>query len=88
MLGKYDITMRIARGTILAASALAPDESTAKFMRFGRGQRRAAAEAEEAAEGLDRSRPTVWVHCSSLGEYGIARPVITTVKKNSTATWC
>lgn len=81
MLGKYDITMRIARGTILAASALAPDESTAKFMRFGRGQRRAAAEAEEAAEGLDRSRPTVWVHCSSLGEYGIARPVITTVKK-------
>lgn len=81
MLGKYDIVMRMARGIVLAASALAPDESTAKFMRYGRGQRRAAQIAEETCAALPEDRPTVWVHCSSMGEYGIARPIISAVKQ-------
>lgn len=80
MLGQYDILMRVARGIVLAASALAPDESSAKFMRFGRGQRRVLSDVAEVCEGLDRSLPTVWLHCSSLGEYGIARPIISRVK--------
>lgn len=80
MLKAYDISMRVARGLILAAMGIAPDSSASKFVRFGRGQRRAVSAVEEAVSKLDRSIPTVWVHCSSLGEYGIARPVIKEVK--------
>lgn len=80
MLKAYDISMRVARGLILAAMGIAPDSSASKFVRFGRGQRRAVSAVEEAVSKLDRSIPTVWVHCSSFGEYGIARPVIKEVK--------
>lgn len=80
MLEKYDIAMRVGRGAILAVTALAPDHSAAKFMKFGRGQRHISETVEQAASRLDRTRPTVWVHCSSLGEYGIARPVIAAVR--------
>jgi len=81
MLEPYNILMRAAGDTILAATAFAPDTSSAKLMRFGRGQRHLCATIEEEAESLDRSRPTVWFHCASLGEYGIARPVISLLRK-------
>ena len=81
MLEPYNILMRATGKTILAATALAPDTSSAKLMRFGRGQRHLCQTVEEEAESLDRSRPTVWVHCASLGEYGIARPVISMLRK-------
>ncbi len=80
MLKAYDISMRMARGLLFAAVGLAPDGSASKFVRFGRGQRCALPAVDEVASRLDRSLPTVWVHCSSLGEYGIARPVIREVK--------
>ncbi|MDE6418455.1 MAG: 3-deoxy-D-manno-octulosonic acid transferase [Duncaniella sp.] len=81
MLGEYDMMMRVARDAVLAAAALVPDTSSAKLMRFGRGQRHIIDRIEAEAAGLDRSRPTVWVHCASLGEYGIARPVIALLRK-------
>lgn len=83
MLGGYDILMRTARNAVLAVSALAPDESAAKFMRFGRGQRRITGRIARSAATLDRTRPTVWIHAASLGEFGIARPVIRGLKEQT-----
>lgn len=76
MFAEYNTLMRLARKGVLAASALAPDESMAKFMRFGRGQREVLGHIAAECEGLDCSRPTVWLHAASLGEFGIARPVV------------
>lgn len=72
--------MRLARYATLGASAFVSDSSAAKIMRFARGQRVAIERVREGMEGLDRSKPTVWLHAASLGEYGIARPIISAIK--------
>lgn len=83
MLGSYDIVMRMAESLVLAASSLASDSSRAKFMRFGRGQHRCTLRVRHEAASLPKDRPTVWFHCASLGEYGIARPIISELKRRS-----
>ena len=83
MLGSYDIVMRMAESIVLAASSLAPDSSRAKFMRFGRGQHRCTLKVRREVASLPQDRPTVWFHCASLGEYGIARPIISELKRRS-----
>ncbi|MDE6684911.1 MAG: hypothetical protein K2J94_07005, partial [Duncaniella sp.] len=80
MLRKYDTVMRIARYALNGASAFVSDNSRAKLMRFVRGQRNAIETVEEGVASLDRSRPTVWLHAASLGEFGIARPIIKAIK--------
>lgn len=82
MLGSYNMIMRIAEGLVLAVTALAPDHSSAKFMRFGRGQRHTLHDIINESGTLDRRVPTVWFHCASLGEYGIARPIISQLKRS------
>lgn len=80
MLKKYDTVMRIARHAINGASAFVSDNSSAKLMRFVRGQRHAIEAVESGAATLDRNHPTVWLHAASLGEFGIARPIIRAIK--------
>lgn len=72
--------MRLARYTILAVSPFVSDESTAKIIRFVRGQRCAVDKVARGVSTLDRTKPTVWLHAASLGEYGIARPIIAAIK--------
>ncbi len=81
MLGHYNILMRVARRFILTASAFASEGKSAKFLRFSRGQRGALSQVVEGVTDLDRSRPTIWIHAASLGEFGIARPIIESLKK-------
>lgn len=76
MLQIYDFGMRVGRRAILSFSKLKPADSPAKLSRFAHGQRNAIEMVEQGVRDLDRSRPTVWVHASSLGEFGIARPII------------
>ena len=83
MLRKYDTVMRIARYAINGASPFVSDNSPAKLMRFIRGQRHAVEDVEKGASTLDRSKPTVWLHAASLGEFGIARPIIKAIKSES-----
>ena len=76
MLKVYDILMRVARRL---AMAVAPGDSQhpgSKTMRYLRGQRHAIEAVREGMKGIDRSRPTVWLHAASLGEFGIARPIV------------
>lgn len=55
--------------------------SRRKFSRFVKGQRGLVAKIRKEMASCDRSRPTVWVHCASLGEYGVARPLISEIKR-------
>lgn len=76
MLGIYDRLMRTARWL---AKAVAPRDTFnpgGKTSRFLLGQRRAREAVKEGMKDIDRSRPTVWIHAASLGEFGIARPII------------
>lgn len=74
--------MRIGRRTILSLSKMKSEDSPAKLSRFARGQSHAIEMVEEGVKSLDRSRPTVWIHASSLGEFGIARPIIKALNEN------
>lgn len=82
MLQIYDLGMRIARRAILSFSKLKPKDSPAKLSRFANGQRHILKTVENGVKNLDRSRPTVWFHASSLGEFGISRPIIKALKEN------
>lgn len=82
MLAIYNLGMRIGRRALYALAGAARGDAPSKFIRFARGQKRAIAEAGEALSHLDRRRPTVWIHAASLGEFGIARPIIRLLKKD------
>ncbi len=81
MLQIYDFGMRIARRAILSFSKLKSEESPAKFSRFAKGQQHLIETIENGVKNLDRSLPTVWIHASSLGEFGISRPIIKALKE-------
>ncbi|MCM1075745.1 MAG: 3-deoxy-D-manno-octulosonic acid transferase [Bacteroides sp.] len=68
--------MRIGRRAIFAAADIVRGNTPSKFIRFARGQKCVIDETISAASALDRTRPTVWIHAASLGEFGIARPII------------
>ncbi|MCM1356731.1 MAG: hypothetical protein NC212_10055 [Staphylococcus sp.] len=72
--------MKIGRHALSALAGAVRGERPSKFMRFARGQKDALKEAEKAASLLDRELPTVWIHAASLGEFGIARPIIKMLK--------
>lgn len=80
MLDIYDIGMRIGRRAVLTTARIARGAKPSKFVRFTRGQQSVLAEVSKVAEILDPNRPTVWIHASSLGEFGIARPIIRLLK--------
>ena len=77
----YNIVLSAARTALIAATAVAPDESRAKTVRFGRGQIGCLDALSKAAARIDRSRPVVWIHSASLGEFAIARPLIRELKE-------
>lgn len=83
MLRRYDFAMRLARYATIGASAFVSDSSSAKIMRFARGQRSVIDKVFEGMASLDRSIPTVWLHAASLGEFGIARPIIKAIKRQA-----
>jgi len=74
--------MRLGRRAIAAIAKVSRNGSSSKFMRFVHGQENITAEMERVAAGLDRTRPTVWIHSASYGEFGIARPIIRLLKSN------
>lgn len=80
MLCIYDLGMRIGRRAVLATARMARGAKPSKFVRFAQGQRSVITEARKVAASLPGDRPTVWIHASSLGEFGIARPIIRLLK--------
>lgn len=57
-------------------------KSCRKFSRFVKGQRGLMDHIRTEMAGIDRSVPTIWFHAASLGEYGVARPLINAVRRS------
>lgn len=55
-------------------SFLLPADS--KFRKLAVGQRHLLKEIGETYPDRKDARTTIWIHCASLGEYGVARPII------------
>ncbi len=82
MLQIYDFGMRLGRRLLDTVDKMPQSNSQSKFFRFVKGQQKALDEVASVASRLDPNRPTVWFHAASLGEFGIARPIIREVKKS------
>ena len=72
--------MRGARGAVLGLAAVCR-HGRRKIDRFARGQKHIVETVRRECRSLDTELPTVWFHCSSLGEFGIARPLISQLKR-------
>lgn len=77
----YNATLAIADRTVKALSHGGPRSPRPKLRRFADGRRALPAELQAAAAAIDRSRPLAWLHCSSLGEYAIVRPLVEELRR-------
>ena len=77
----YNMAVSTMSGFIRLYSRFLRKKSSRKFSRFVKGQRGLTDAITAEMNSADRSRPTIWFHCASLGEYGIARPLIAEVKR-------
>lgn len=57
-----------------------------KFGKFVMGQRFVFSEIEKDLENLRKSKNRIWIHAASLGEYGVARPIIKRLKQEQECT--
>lgn len=65
---------------IEAVGALVPKDHPRKFLRFLRGQKGLTRHVRDTYV-KDPSRPTVWIHAASFGEYSVARPLISEFRR-------
>ena len=57
-----------------------------KFGKFVKGQRVVFSEIEKDLEKIKESKNRIWIHAASLGEYGVARPIIKRLKQEQECT--
>lgn len=76
----YNAAVSTMSGFIRLYSKGLSRRSCRKFSRFVKGQQGLIKEVRRQMADADRSVPTVWFHCASLGEYGVARPLIAALK--------
>lgn len=76
----YSSVVNILSGLIGTLGAVVPRRYSGKFMRFVRGQRGLIRHVRDSYV-KDTSRPTVWIHAASFGEYSVARPLISEFKR-------
>jgi len=83
---KYNIAVNTVNAALKLYAHCLPSHVNHKFPEFVKGRialvRRIAAEMRQDTSG----RPVVWFHASSLGEYAIARPLISAIKADGEAT--
>lgn len=77
----YNAAVSTMSGFVRLYSKFLREKSHRKFSRFVKGQRGLLESVRTTMSTADRSIPTVWFHCASLGEYGVARPLIAEVKR-------
>lgn len=77
----YNMAVNAMNGFMRLYSKCLGKKSRRKFSRFVKGQRGLPDKVRSDMAVADRSVPTIWFHAASLGEYGIARPLISAVKK-------
>jgi len=77
----YNAAVSLMSGFVKLYSKGLSKRSHRKFSRFVKGQQGLMAKICREMAVVDRSIPTFWFHCASLGEYGVARPLIAEVKR-------
>lgn len=76
----YSSVVNVLSGLISTLGAVVPEGHRRKFMRFVRGQKGIIRHVRDTYV-KDPGRPTVWIHAASFGEYSVARPLITELKR-------
>lgn len=76
----YNASTNLMQGFLRLYGKCLSRRAHRKFSRFVKGQQGLIEKIRTDMASADRSRPTVWFHCASLGEYGVARPLIAAVK--------
>lgn len=76
----YKIVMGLARCLFSCFSVPKDLKRASKFRKFVRGQQCVLDEIK-AEFHPDAAQPIIWFHASSLGEYGIARPIIRALRE-------
>lgn len=77
----YNAAVSSMSGFCKLYSRFLPSKGGRKFSRFVKGQRALMDHIGQEMDDADRSVPTIWIHCASLGEFGIARPIIAEIKR-------
>ncbi len=73
----YDVILTVGNLLLLLIARLPflmPKGS--KFRKFAEGHKCLLGHIADAMQQDDRQLPTIWIHAASLGEYGVARPII------------
>lgn len=73
----YNSLLSCANGLISAVGSCSSESDTRKTRRFLRGHKNALAEAARFVP----AEQNFWVHCASLGEYAIARPLMEDLRR-------
>ncbi len=73
----YNTTLRLIELILtLIARLSATFPNGGKFRKFAEGQLKLIENIETEIHNTTNHLPTLWIHASSLGEYGVARPII------------
>lgn len=76
----YDIILTIVESLLkFIAFFLSPSSGSNKFKKFVIGQRHVLKEIEQS-NLVHGEQECIWIHAASLGEYGVARPIIKRLK--------
>ena len=71
----YDAALSLGRLLALLTARLGLPLKNSKLRKFAEGQRHILRNIQERF-GEKGEKPVIWIHAASLGEYGVARPVI------------
>lgn len=76
----YDIAFTTLSALTPAAARVASHGKPSKIKSFIKGHGALRHELEQNLT-LDPAKPTVWIHSASLGEFGIARPIVERIQR-------
>lgn len=76
----YSAVINALSAVIDTAGSAVPEGHPRKFYKFLRGQKHLLQHVKDTYR-KDPTKPTVWVHASSFGEYSVARPIVTELKR-------
>lgn len=82
----YNIAANAANGFLKLYSRCLSRDCHRKFPMFALAQQGLTDRIRAEMEADRSGRPRVWFHCASLGEYGVARPLITRLKAKTGCT--
>lgn len=82
----YNIGMRGALRGMKLLAYLPIHKTSPKWLRFIKGQSTAIEEIERTFSQRTDTRPVIWVHAASLGEYAVVRPIIQALQAEKK--WC